>query len=210
MDRHQRRQPRRPIHADAVAARFGAGVTVRAIFDASVHPYPDALPADAFAALTAYLDSRDEWKDSVGQGRYADESCAAAMDAADCDRASTTMYGYIDTPFLTRMDLYDSVALSAYRETGLSDVGFAEAVLASQGALDTLDVPTTPGAYSQACGQHVGIESSAWTFEATLATSEGERSMAEAWEAWMAGEAVEWLDDISGSASSCAEIDEEH
>lgn len=197
------------IHADAVAARFDAGVAVRAIFDASVHPHPDTLPDDALAALTAYLDSRDAWKESVGQGRYADESCEGALGAAACDRASTTLYGYIDTPLLTRMDLYDSVALSAYRETGLSDVAFAEAVIASQEALSGLALPTAPGVYSQACGQHVGIESSAWTFEATLSTDAGEVSVADAWEAWLAGGPVVWLDDPSGSGSSCAEIDEE-
>lgn len=198
------------IHADAVAARFSGEVKVRAIFDASVHPHPDTLPEDALAALTAYLDSRDDWKESVGQGRYADESCASALDAASCDRASTAMYGYIDTPFLTRMDLYDSVALSAYRETGLSDVGFAEAVIASQEMLAALDSTITPGAYSQACGQHVGIESSAWTYEATLSTADGEQSVSDAWETWLAGDPVAWLDDTSGSRSSCAEIDEEH
>jgi Pectinacetylesterase len=198
------------IHADAVTARFGSGVDVTAIFDASVHPHPDTLPADALAALTAYLDSRDEWKESVGQGRYADTSCEAAEDAAACDRASTTMYGYIDTPFLTRMDLYDSVALSAYRETGLSDVAFAEAVIASQEMLADLAVPTLPGAYSQACGQHVGIESSAWTYEATLTTSGGAKSMADAWVTWLAGDAVAWLDDTTGSNSSCAELDDDH
>lgn len=198
------------IHADAVAARFSADVAVTAIFDASVHPHPDTLPDDVFTALTAYLDSRDVWKESVGQGRYADESCAASLDAAACDRASTTLYGYVETPFLTRMDLYDSVALSAYGAAGLSDMEFAEAVLASQEELSLLTLPTSAGVYSQACGQHVGIESSAWTYEAMLTTDNGERSMADAWDAWLAGDPVVWLDDVSGSRSTCAALDDEH
>jgi hypothetical protein len=198
------------IHADAVQERLGPDVQERAIFDASVHPDLDLLPLDVQEALSAYLDSIDAWKAEIGQVSTADQSCLDEVgDAAACNRASLTLYDHVTTPFLTRMDLYDSVALGAYRQAGLDAGDFAAAVQLSQAQLAELELSEPVGAYSQACGQHVGIESGTWTYEATLEVEGEQRSMAAAWETWMGGEGLLWVDELDGSRSTCAELDEE-
>lgn len=204
-------------HADWLAAQF-PGTTVRAAFDAAINPDPAVVDPAAQASVDAY------WQDNAARrladepvAPFADESCVqsrgAAEDAWRCYVSNEILYQHVTTPFFARMDLYDGQALDAYTSVGLSADSFALAAQTSLSGLADLpdtaiegaDITVVPGAYGPACGQHIGLESDAWTFTSTL---DG-RTLSAALVWWLAGNPLSLTDTLPPTLSVCADIDPE-
>ena len=198
-------------HADWLAAQFPA-IPVRAAFDAAVTPAPATVDPAAQASIDAYHQANAEQRlADEPVAPFADESClqyqGASADTWRCYTANHALYNHVTTPFFARMDLYDSQTIESYTAMGLTSDEFALAVQSSLASLATLpdtategaSIAVIPGAYGPACGQHVGLEASEWTFVSTL---DG-HTLADSLAYWLTGSPVSLIDTLPPTLSTC-------
>lgn len=208
------------INLDWVREQIEPSTPVFGVFDASFTPRPELLPTGPGKRL------RDRDTGIIGEiaggsvfPPFADESCRAALaDTEDewiCQDPTWFAYDHVTTPFLARQDLYDSNVIDSYLKAGMSEIGFAKAVRSSLLSLAALPATAaegaamtrTPSAYGPACGQHVGLESDTWFFDATVVADGGPVSLHDAAYAAMSGETLSIVDALDGRASQCPDLE---
>ena len=204
-------------NADWIAGQVGQGAIYRAVFDAAISPRAEATDPAVQAGV-------DIWWQADAAARLAaepvapfmDESCVqawgASADAWRCQTSRYVLYDHITAPFMVRMDLSDPKTGADYALLGSTAEEFSLSVQTSlqsladlrQTAIDGADMAVTPGAYGPDCGQHIGLESSAWTFSSTL----GGSTLADAMGLWLSGEALSLIDTLPPTLSVCEAVEE--
>lgn len=205
------------FHADALYERFSL-IPFKTVLDAGFAPSPDDLPAtignmwltEAKAQANLRLS-----QDDITPLR--DESCVLTWGASDefwrCDVAPAFAYDHLTSPFMVRMDLRDALLMEDYAALGASEADFVTAMTQSmdrlahlpETALEGQAIVDAPGVYSQACGQHLGLELDDWFLLATLEEVSYQHAIGN----YLLGNTPNLID-RDGSLSVCGTVDTVH
>jgi hypothetical protein len=209
-------------NADWVASQV-PGAEVVAWFDASSPPTYEDM--GEYGPLVEEFDRDVRWPQYYegAWGMWLDESCQALHTEEDrwlCGNSDHLVQHHITTPFFVRQDIRDPVTGGRYLDYGAPLTLLAEVWATSMDRIheapeegeegDAMTV--APGVYSPNCGQHVGLNDTAWFTEALVQDDDS----AETWYshrgaflAWYLGGTVEVLDGEPSTRSVCAETDDD-
>lgn len=202
------------FHLDWLRGQLASSVEVRGLFDAGF----DTAFAVAAQPLQAGLLQRQLGIWDVFTRHYdafVDQSCLTLTPAAERYKCSSTTYlntNHVTSPFLTRVDLTDSVAAQTYADLGQSGAVFPTDVLATLGlyasaastGVEAGSISTTPGIYAPNCGRHSALTNNVWFRTATVDDTSGTAtSMRAATAAWLMGNTVDIRDTHPATTSVC-------
>jgi hypothetical protein len=216
---------------DWISEKLGASANVKGVFDAAYLPLMEDITDEKvvegfnmkFAAgLERYQANPDDTT------KYRDESCMETLadDPRDCFHTNELRLNHVTTPFFIRADLADPKTVAPIFEARLlvepnspgtpksPEILKSVAEWSRATALRFKDVMTTatekdkytitPGVYGNLCQQHIALTNDDWFFEATLKDKNGvEKSFHDALKDWLDGKAVEIVDTVPPTLSTC-------
>jgi len=207
------------FHLDWLAGKLDPSTKLHGVLDASLHHDVSTITD---ATILAQWDSMLAAGHEAGtaMNMFHDQSCLDAHkdDPKQCASGSHVQLNHITTPFFVRHDMLDPKSLGKVVEMNpalsMEDAApwSRATMLLVPSLLSTAEekaaMTRTPGIFSQACGQHVGLTNENYTFFATIDTPGPKVSLHQALGAWLNGDDVALIDKLPPkSLSYCPPTD---